>query len=52
MKYKLLNISVTMTSLSYGRVFCLDSQKIDAIVQRMNDTIIILDKYYLSFTNK
>ena len=40
-----------MTSFSYGRVFCLESQKIDGTYQTINDTLIILEKYYLSFTN-
>ena len=34
-----------MTRLNYGRIFCLESQKIDG-----NDTIIILNFFYLDFT--
>ena len=35
-----------MTSLSYGRIFCLESQKIDGTYQRHNH---YFDFFYLNF---
>ena len=37
-----------MTSLSYDRIFCLESQKIDGKYQRYNQ---YFRQYYLSFAN-
>ena len=34
--YAISGFHVLMTSLSYGRIFCLESQKIDGTYQRYN----------------